>query len=240
MCIIEFVSETGSTNADLATRLKQGEEVAEGFWLIANRQKAGKGRQGRSWLDAPGNFMGSTVVNLRADDPPVTQLSLVASLALLETVMASVAMPAWLQLKWPNDVLLDGAKFCGILLERVGNDAVVGIGVNLAGAPSVDGRTIKSLSALGPAPDRDTFALKLSRCFRRELMFWREEAGIQTVRRWLSAAHPIGTPLNVHDESGTRIAGRFDGLDDSGALRLRLEDGAIRVIHAGDVSLEDR
>ena len=214
--------------------------MEEGFWLIANRQKAGKGRQGRSWLDAPGNFMGSTVVNLREGDPPVTQLSMVAALALLETVITGIATPAWLQLKWPNDVLLDGAKFCGILLERVGCNVVVGIGVNLAGAPDVDGRKIKSLASLGPAPDRDTFALALSRSFRRELALWREDVTGQTMRRWLSAAHPIGTHLSVHDEDGSRIDGTFDGLYPNGALLLRLEDGSVRVIHAGDVMQEGR
>ena len=235
---IEFIGETGSTNADLAARLSAGEHLGEGFWLVADRQTAGRGRHGRQWLDAAGNFMGSTVVVLRSDDPPATQLSMVAALALLELLQQRVPDPRRLHLKWPNDVMLDGDKFCGILLERVGRHVVVGIGVNLAAAPVVEGRAIKALSALGPAPQRDVFARELAEAMAGELARWRGLGGGDTLRRWSACAHPRGTKLKVHDEHGAPLAGRFEGLTEDGAMILRLEDGASRVIHAGDVTEE--
>jgi len=235
--LIQFVPETGSTNADLLARLADGERLAEGDWLIADRQSAGRGRQGRSWLDAPGNFMGSTVVHVSPQDPPAASLSFVAALAVYETVLSRVAVSRELELKWPNDVLLGGDKFCGLLLEREGDTVVVGIGVNLAAAPALDGRQARSLAEHGPAPDRDAFAADLAARFDVELGRWRQ-CGLEPIlNRWLAAAHPPGTVLTVHEPGGAILSGMFAGLERDGALRLRLADGALRVIHAGDVML---
>jgi len=235
---IEYVAETGSTNADLAERLTSGGDVAEGHWLVADRQIAGKGRQGRAWLDAPGNFAGSTVVRLAPQDPPAATLSFVAALAVYETVVARLAQPQRLQLKWPNDLLLDGGKVCGILLEREGEYAIVGIGVNLAAAPpQATGRKVQSLSLHGPAPERDAFAQALATSFAAELARWRRYGTGPLFTRWLAAAHPPGSTLRVHDDRSAPLHGTFAGLQEDGALRLRLEDGSTRVIHAGDVQL---
>lgn len=237
--MIEVVPETGSTNADLLARLRDGERLPDGYWLVADRQTAGKGRQGRTWLDAQGNFMGSTVVQLHPHEPSPATLSFVAALAVYETVIPLIANPQALQLKWPNDVLLDRAKFCGLLLEREGNAVVIGIGVNLAAAPEVEGRIVSALSANSPAPSRDLFMRALADQMRVELQRWREFGAEPIMRRWRAAAHSVGTPLKVHQSDGEPVSGAFAGLDDSGALILRLPDGSTSVIHAGDVFLED-
>ena len=235
---VEIVPETGSTSADLLARVASGEPVQEGYWRVADRQNAGRGRQGRSWLDAPGNFMGSTAVRLLPQDPPPASLSFVAALAVYEAVLGHVSSPRALQLKWPNDVLLGGAKLAGILLERSGDSAVIGIGVNLAAAPHLPDRPARHLARSGPAPDRDLFAHQLAASFDRELDRWRQFGLAPILSRWLAAAHPVGSPLAVHGADGSRAAGAFDGLEPDGALRLRLEDGSARVIHAGDVTIE--
>lgn len=235
----EVVPETGSTNADLRARLS-GENVPdEGHWLIADRQNSGRGRQGRSWLDGPGNFMGSTIVCLGEADPPASTLSFVAALAVYGATCVRLARPSMLQLKWPNDVLLSGAKFCGILLEREGRHAVVGIGVNLAGAPKLPDRKTLSLADTGSAPDRDLFARDLAASFSSEVAKWREHGAGPMLCRWQAAAHRQGTRLSVHDDEKAYICGAFDGLEEDGGLRLRLDDGSVRVIHAGDVMLEN-
>lgn len=234
---IVVVAETGSTNADLIESLRSGERVAEGNWLIADRQVAGRGRQGRAWSDGAGNFMGSTAVRLTQFDPAAPTLALLAGVALYEAVAPLLADPASLALKWPNDLLIGRAKVAGILLERQGNVVVVGIGVNLASAPTVAGRETIALSALGPAPDRDCFAEALALAFDRELERWRTAGIAPLLRRWLAAAHPLGARLEIHEPSGGTISGSFAGLDETGSLLLRLEDGTTRTIHAGDVSL---
>ncbi|MXO72279.1 biotin--[acetyl-CoA-carboxylase] ligase [Altererythrobacter buctensis] len=233
-----MVAETGSTNADLLTRLASGEALPEGFWLIADRQTAGRGRQGRPWLDAPGNFMGSTLVRLSPDDPPAASLSFVTALAVYACVSGQIAAPASLQLKWPNDVLLAGRKFCGILLEREGPFAVIGVGVNLAAAPPLADRSTLALAERGARPDRDLFAADLAARFAIELARWRKQGTGPMFSRWQAAAHPPGTRLSVHDGAGTRVAGTYDGLEPDGALRLVRDDGTLARIHAGDVSHE--
>ncbi|MGB3796983.1 MAG: biotin--[acetyl-CoA-carboxylase] ligase [Alteraurantiacibacter sp.] len=235
---IEYVSQTGSTNADLVARIADGELVTEGHWLVADRQTAGRGRQGRSWIDAPGNFMGSTAVRLHDRGPPPATLSFVAALAVYETVAGSIAKPYELLLKWPNDVLLGGAKFCGLLLECEAGHAVIGIGVNLAAAPAIADREVKALADIGPIPARNAFAEALAAQMALEVQGWREFGEGAIINRWCAAAHKPGTPLSVHDGGGGRIVGTFDGLDEHGALRLRLADGTTHIVHAGDVLLE--
>lgn len=235
--MIQTVSVTGSTNADLAARLTSGERVAEGDWLVADRQSAGRGRQGRAWFDGHGNFMGSTVVHLAPGDPFAGTLALVAGLAVYEAVAPHVPPPHRARLKWPNDVLIGGAKLCGILLERVGDAVIIGIGVNIAAAPEVEGRETIALSAFGPPPVRDDFARELARHFSLELERWRSFGLDPLVRRWLAAGHPPGTPLLVGEPGEEPLRGEFAGLTGDGALQLRLGDGTTRVIHAGEVRL---
>lgn len=233
--MIETVPVTGSTNADLAERLRAGENLLEGQWLVAERQNKGRGRQGRDWFDGAGNFMGSTIVRLGPGDPPMTGLPFLSGMAVYEAVAGVMAQPQSLQLKWPNDLMLSGAKLAGILLERVGDAVIVGIGVNLAQAPQLPDRKTAALAELGPAPDISSFALRLSASFAEELRRWREFGMKALLTRWLLVAHPVGTPITVHEQGANPVSGTFAGLEDSGALRLRLADGSTRAIHAGDV-----
>lgn len=235
--LIHTVSATGSTNADLARRTAAGEALTEGDWLVADRQTAGRGRQGRAWFDGSGNFMGSTWVERRAGDPMPGTLALVAGLAVYEAVTPLIPAPQRAMLKWPNDVLIGGAKLCGILLEGTGQGVVVGIGVNLAQAPQVEGRETIALAAFGPAPDRDLFADQLARQFALELERWRTYGLESLVRRWAAAGHPEGTPLLVGEPGEEPLRGTFAGLSADGALQLRLSDGTTRAIHAGEVRL---
>ena len=235
--MIELVAETGSTNADLLARLRGGEHVTEGHWLRAESQSAGRGRQGRQWFDGRGNFMGSTVVHVSEGDPPAHTLALVAGLAVYEAVIGLCPDPARLRLKWPNDLLFGNAKLCGILLEGESRSVVVGIGVNLAVAPEIEGRETVALSTWGPVPDVTQFASNLASAFGLELERWRTFGMEPLIRRWLAAGTPIGTALAVHESDGSTTHGSFAGLDNSGNMQLRLEDGSMRAIHAGDVML---
>lgn len=235
--MIEVIPDTGSTNTDLLGRLAALESVPDGYWLIADRQRGGRGRQGRVWFDGSGNFMGSTVVHLRAGDPAAGSLALVAGLALHEVITARLSPPIRAELKWPNDVMVGRSKLAGILLERAGDAVVVGIGVNLSRAPDVDGRLVSAMADYGPSPDRDQFAADLSARFAQEVALWREGGLSVLLARWMAAAHPIGTLLETGDPAGDPVRGTFAGLAPDGALQLRLADGTCRVIHAGEVRL---
>ena len=209
------------------------ESAADGDWLVALHQDVGRGRQGRTWEAAPGNFHGSTLVALREGDPAAQSLSLVAGLALIEAVDVAVAGQS-LMLKWPNDVLLLGKKLAGILLERSGNRVVIGFGVNLAMAPELPDRRAASL---GGAIDPRGFAPRLAESFERLLKLWRTSEPLLLAQAWLARAHPVGSRLTVHSGSGESVSGRFDGLELDGALRLRLDDGSLDIVRAADVEL---
>ena len=200
---------------------------------MALDQHAGRGRQGRTWVSAPGNFYGSTLVRVRTGDPAPQTLSLAAGLALIEAV--EVAVPDQpLLLKWPNDLLLSGRKLAGILLERSGDRIAAGFGVNLAAAPQLTDREGASLnSKVVP----QAFAPLLAASFSRLLQLWRESPSAMLAQAWLARAHPVGSSLTVHSGSGETVSGTFDGIDPDGALRLRRDDGGLDTIRAGDVQL---
>ncbi len=204
----------------------------EGEWLVALAQDAGRGRQGREWQSLEGNFFGSTLVQLRAGDPPASSLALAAGLALIEAV-DTAAPSRLLMLKWPNDLMLGGAKLGGILLERSGDRVVAGFGVNLAAAPAIAGRDTADLAgAVAP----QAFAPLLAASFARLLAAWRSAEPAAFARAWLARAHPVGSELTVHAGQDEIRSGRFAGIDPDGALRLDM-GGEMQVIRAGDVSL---
>ena len=213
----------------------EAEGLGEGVWLRADRQGDGRGRQGRVWVSPPGNLYASTLIRIRPGDPPPATLALVAAVALHAAVEAY--LPGRALLKWPNDLLIDGAKLSGILLERAGDAVVVGIGVNLAHHPTDTDRVATSLAAESVSVAPEHFVETLADAFVRAVESWRSEGVDAIRRRWMGHAHPIGTALTVRLSGAPAIDGLFDGLDEQGALILRLADGARRVIHAGDVFL---
>lgn len=180
--------------------------------------------------------MGSTVVRLMASDPSPATLALVVAVALAKVVTV-FAPSVPLQLKWPNDLLVGGAKCSGILLERSGDAVVVGIGVNLVSAPDLPDRSTFAFADAGVAIERDQFAEALAIAMMDALWTWRQEGVEPIVSAWLPLGHPVGTPLRVSEQG---IDGTFDGLAPDGALRLRRADGGVMLIHAGDIELQRR
>ena len=196
-------------------------------------QDAGKGRHGRVWETIPGNFFGSTIVQLRPSDPPASSLALAAGLALIEAA-ETAASDAALSLKWPNDLMMGDSKLAGILLERSNNKVVAGFGVNLAGAPQIEGRKTTSLKPVARISPQ-AFAPLLAAKFSQMLAAWRSAEPAAFAQAWIARAHPIGTRLEVHSAPGERIGGLFEGIEADGAMRLKLDDGRIETIRAGDV-----
>jgi BirA family biotin operon repressor/biotin-[acetyl-CoA-carboxylase] ligase len=218
---LTHLAEVGSTNDWLLARAG---ELPDGHWVVADRQTAGRGRRGRVWQDGQGNLMASVLVRSRG---AVQQLSFVAAVALREAVAAACAVEA--RLKWPNDLLVDGAKVSGILLERAGDALVIGFGVNVAGYP---GDTERRAAALGGEVGGVLAALR--RCFAAWREVW-ETAGFAPVRAaWLAGADGLGGGLEVR-LGGEVLRGVFMGLDDEGALLLGLSGGGTRAVHAGEV-----
>jgi BirA family biotin operon repressor/biotin-[acetyl-CoA-carboxylase] ligase len=244
------LAEVGSTNDWLLARAR---DLPDGHWVITDRQTAGRGRRGRVWGDGTGNLMTSVLVRAAG---PVQQLSFVAALALRDALCAVTPanagahllpdqemgprvrggdVAARLTLKWPNDVLLDGVKVSGILLERADDALVIGFGANLASHPGDTERPATSLAAAGMAVPPPLAVLeRLMPAFAAGRALW-EARGFAPVRdRWLAHAAGVGDRIAARLGAET-LEGRFEGLGDDGALALRLDDGQLRPVHAGEV-----
>lgn len=210
--------------------------VPEGAWLRAGTQTGGRGRMGRNWESPPGNLYCSTLVRIDPVDPPAATLALVAAIA-VHAVVAHM-MQAQVRIKWPNDIMADGAKLAGILLERSGDAVVVGIGVNVTGFPKGLDRPVTSLWAHGATQyDAAVLLERLTQIFAHWLAIWRAQ-GVEPIRNhWVVNAHPAGTAMQVVLPDGATIEGRFADMDRHGALILRLANGDTHAIHAGDVFL---
>ena len=145
------------------------------------------------------------------------------------------APAATMSLKWPNDLMIGEAKLAGILLERSVDRIVAGFGVNLAGAPDIPGRKTAALKPIAEI-EPEVFAPLLAGKFAQILAMWRTTDPAQFAQAWMARAHPIGTPLNVHNAPGELVSGTFDGIEPDGAMRLR-RDGMTDIIRSGDVLL---
>jgi BirA family biotin operon repressor/biotin-[acetyl-CoA-carboxylase] ligase len=230
---IHQVAQTPSTNDWIRARAG---DLADGDWVIADRQTAGRGRQGKTWDMPAGNLAASVLIRPHRAECPVPLFSFVAALALHDACATFVA-PGRLLLKWPNDVLLDGAKLSGTLLEALDPAALVlGIGVNLAVAPELPDRPTSALDP-GGGIVAVAFLSTLASALAARRAQWRAD-GFEAVRGdWLARAHPPGTPIAI---CATGQKGRFAGLADDGALRLELATGHEARIHAGDILAELR
>lgn len=229
------MAETASTNADLKQLVSQT-TIDEGYWLRAEKQSGGVGRLGRKWESPVGNLYCSTIIGVRPGDPPPSSLAFVTGLAVYQ-VIGSYLPRTKVMLKWPNDILLDGAKVCGILLERVGDHVVAGIGVNISVAPVIAGRAVTRLNAHGAEVDAADFLNRLTVTFAEFVASWRELGLHYILDQWQKAAHPLGSAIMTSDEQGQKLRGNFAGLAADGALRLSKADGTLIEIRSGDVDL---
>ncbi|MGF7160049.1 BirA family biotin operon repressor/biotin-[acetyl-CoA-carboxylase] ligase [Rhodoligotrophos appendicifer] len=234
--------EVDSTNAEAIRQAASGEVGP--LWIVAQRQSAGRGRQGRPWTSESGNFYGSLLLTDRSAPARSANLSFVAALALFDAASACVSETrrSLMRLKWPNDLLIDGAKTSGILLEAAPRPhfaeagLVIGIGVNLTRKPPGDLPYKTTCLAEHGAEDGPlAFLEHLAQAFDRWHMVWSGPEGFAGIRRaWLSRAQGLGGPLLVRMQ-GEQIEGIFADLDDEGALLLQMRGGATRRVLAGDV-----
>lgn len=238
--------EIDSTNSEARRRAEQAQKDGAPItplWITAKRQTAGRGRQGRVWSSGQGqNFAGTLLIDPACDPSSAANLSFVTAIAVHEAVCAIADDAALqIQLKWPNDVLVNGAKISGILLESAsGADGTIpwlaiGIGINLAEHPEGTPYPATSFAALNksvPAPEAMLSALAHS--FDKWLSVWRVD-GFGPVRsRWLEVARGLYGPIRVRFAE-QEFHGTFQGLDHDGALMLRLDDGTEKLVTAGDV-----
>lgn len=193
---------------------------------------------GRTWDSPDGNMFASTIVRLRPHDPPASTLAFVSALAVHDCI-GQIAPEIAVQIKWPNDLLSkDGSKLCGILLERIDDAIIVGIGLNLVWHPPGLDRPVTDLKTLGGFPPHPQAVVEiLASAFAIWLERWRIGGISAIASSWQKHAHMIGTAIAVNLPTGEQEHGLYAGLSDDGALQLRLANGSIRAIHAADIFL---
>jgi BirA family biotin operon repressor/biotin-[acetyl-CoA-carboxylase] ligase len=227
----------GSTN-DEAKRLARAGEP-EGLVICAGQQTAGRGRRGRAWVSPPGNLYSSTLLRPHCRAATAAQLGFVAALGLAEAA-GELAPAVAIRCKWPNDLLANGKKVAGILLETemVSGDVpefvVLGVGMNLISSPPVTTYPATSLAeegVLGITPSQMVNAFV--RHFAEELARWRVDGFAPIRAAWLARAAGLGDAIQVRLERAT-LDGRFLDLDDDGALLLGTPSGDCRIA-AGEI-----
>lgn len=239
---IIHVGETGSTNADAMRLALGGEDLP--LWVIADRQTAGRGRAGRTWVSPEGNLYASFAFCCAAPLEKAGQLSLIAGISLFEAILTTthLAQAPGLRLKWPNDILMGTAKMGGILVESTaargspGFLATIGFGLNIATAPSDLGRAVTALSEYRASPTPADMLTALSAEVSRWLAVWQDGRDFEAIRQaWMDRSGAIGEPISVNSADGP-IWGTYRGLSETGALLAEV-DGSVREITHGDVLL---
>ena len=235
---IESYDELDSTNAEARRRAEAGQGGP--VWITAGRQTAGRGRRGRAWSTETGNLAATLLTTTDVPAAEAAQLSFVAALAacdLADTCLGEGAA----RLKWPNDVLVFGKKAVGILVESGARPdgrlwLAVGIGVNLAHAPTDLERPATSFAEhMNGAPPKPADAVEvLAARFESWRRLWATQGFSPIAAGWTQRAHGLGERCEARLPLAT-IAGVAEGLDLDGALRLRLDDGRLERITAGDV-----
>lgn len=230
----------GSTN-DEAFRLARA--GASGITLVtAVSQGSGRGRMGRAWASPPGNFYGSFLVTPARPGARLSDIAFVAALAAAETCRAVLPADRRIEIKWPNDILVEGAKVCGILTETEAapdglRHVVSGIGINVATEPAAAPYAVTALArhaAVTVAAVREL----LSQRFACWYGIWLADGFAPVRAAWTAVAIGAGRPIQVR--LGTEVLeGGFGGIDIDGALLLDAAAGRRRIV-AGDVMLRTR
>lgn len=229
----------GSTSDEALQRAETG--APEGTVIVARQQEGGRGRRGRRWTSPPGNAYSSTIVRPQCPPERAAQLGFVTALAVCDAAAAGLPASRAIRLKWPNDVLVDGAKISGILLESaVGADGmvehvVIGTGINVTVPPPAGVVTYAAacLRDLGDTRDVPAVLQAYLAALSARLVQWRHDFG-GTRADWLARAAWLGETVAV-SQGDTRIEGRFAGLDADGALLLEPPGGPPRRIVSGEV-----
>jgi BirA family biotin operon repressor/biotin-[acetyl-CoA-carboxylase] ligase len=221
-----------STNAEAA---RLAPRLTGPCWILAGEQTGGRGRRGRAWASPPGNFHATLV--LRPQDPPATVAlrSFAAALAARDALVALTGLPQSFTLKWPNDVLCNGGKIAGILLESAGQGSqvahlAIGIGVNLIAAPDpalLDEGALHPVTLLRETGHRiapETLLDALAPAFARWEHTFTTEGFAPLRAAWLAHAANLGQPIRARTGTTTRT-GTFETIDTTGALVLRTPQG---------------
>ncbi|MEM8876959.1 MAG: biotin--[acetyl-CoA-carboxylase] ligase [Pseudomonadota bacterium] len=242
-CPRRHLTSTASTNGEALdwSRL----DAPDGAWVTAEEQTAGRGRAGRAWHSPRGNLYASAILRDVGPSASWPKLGFVCGLALYEALGAlAPELTGRLKLKWPNDLLVDGQKLSGVLLEthdishRAGEPdfvVIAGFGVNVMTHPSETPYPVTSLLNLGIDLGPDVIWRELCASLARLRELYRDQGFAPIRKAWNLHAQGIERPVRVEPPKGAVLEGLFRGIDDDGALLVEMADRQMRTIRTADV-----
>jgi BirA family biotin operon repressor/biotin-[acetyl-CoA-carboxylase] ligase len=232
---IQWFDRLPSTNIFLKERMAIESELPSGTVVATRDQTQGRGRRGRDWLSAANENLTFSILLLGNGAPRKNPAAAMAAAVAVAELLRAEGVRA--DLKWPNDVLVDGKKICGILSEGVSGGIIVGIGlnVNMQCADHIDQPATSILMETGERQNIDELLEKLLPHLAARLAEW-EQGGFSKVRKnWEANVPNIGKPVTVRDGDSER-SGLLAGFGEDGELLLQEESGTVSPIWAGDVS----
>lgn len=243
---ILILDSVDSTNAEARRRAETGETGP--LWIVARSQSAGRGRRGREWVSERGNLFATLLTTTRKPPAEAAQTTFIAALAVADTLDAFAPSPL-VTIKWPNDVMIDGEKASGILVESGAHEAdghrtgglwlAVGIGINLTRTPSGTERPATAMDGhlrgdVAAPPSVETAAEVLAEAFAVWQDRWETLGFAPVLDAWRARCRGLDAACVARLGHET-IEGVADGVEPDGALRIRLADGGLRLVSAGDV-----
>ena len=243
---IEVISfkEIDSTNNEASRRIDK--ETALPYWIVSDKQTAGRGRHNRYWDSSEGNFMGTYILVIEGEKKILPQLSFVSALAIYNSILEFKPNinNSSIKLKWPNDIVINDKKCGGILIENLSSEGnflhkiAIGIGVNLITSPS---HTTNLQSGnvgdeFGISLDRDNFLMAVNNNIQKMISLWDKGKNFKEVLNlWVSKAYLLGKEISVNLPGGIKEQGTFLSIDDEGGLILLTKKGRRKVFYAAEI-----
>ena len=230
---VHHLGTVDSTNSEARRRLDFGEPAP--FWVISDEQTQGRGRLGRNWVSKPGNLYSTVSFPFTAPASTASQISFVAALA-IHDVATSFITGADISLKWPNDCLINGAKFSGVLAEMHEGNMILGMGLNVLHEPEDLPYKATCIAAHATKVTVPEVFSMLQLKLKKWLQIWDESRGFQHIHRgWEARCSAIGKPMSLDTGRGL-LHGSFVGLAPDGGLVLN-HNNTSTIHHAGDVRI---
>lgn len=227
------LDEVASTNDEALDRLRSG--APEGILVVAQRQTAGRGRRGRTWESPAGNLHLSLILRPDAGLAAAVPVGFAAALAARGAIVRGLPPGRRVELKWPNDVLIDGAKAAGLLVETADDALVLGVGINIIRHPEGTPYPATSIHGAGGVGTLDDVLSAFCATFKARWDEYRRDGFAPLRQEWLVHARGLGETVTV-DIEGTHLTGIFRDIAEDGALVLDCGVAGVKRITAGDVS----
>ena len=234
--------EIDSTNNEAVRLLDKKKSFP--YWIVAEKQTAGKGRKNRYWDSPVGNFMGTYVLEINLERKYLPHLTFVSSLAIYDTIQKFISdkKGKMIQLKWPNDLIVNKSKCGGVLIENISSKKennhiiAIGIGVNLTKSPiKTTFPSSNIFEETNTKIDPDEFLFELDKNIIKKINFWKNGLNYKAILgQWSEKAFLLNKEISIKLPNGKKEKGIFTSIDGEGGLILKTKDD-VKIFYAAEI-----